>query len=118
MASVFWDSEGVIHIDFLLHGVIINAQYYSNVLRNDAHPHMAGNTDSTRLRNHGHHPPYSPDLAPSDFHLLGAMKGHLGQKFITDNKVRHGVLNWLCSQDKTIYIAGFSNLPGRWKKTC
>jgi hypothetical protein len=27
MASMFWDSEGVIHVDFLPHGVTINGQY-------------------------------------------------------------------------------------------
>jgi hypothetical protein len=37
MASVFWDSEGVIYVDFLPHGVKINAQYYSNLFCNDVH---------------------------------------------------------------------------------
>jgi hypothetical protein len=36
MASVFWDS-GVIHVYFLPCGTKINAQYYGNLLRNDAH---------------------------------------------------------------------------------
>jgi hypothetical protein len=26
------------------------------------------------------HPPYSPDLAPSDYHLFGPPKEHLGGK--------------------------------------
>ena len=31
------------------------------------------------------HPPYSPDLAPSDYHLFGSMKKMLGgQKFASD----------------------------------
>jgi hypothetical protein len=34
MASMFWDSEEVIHVDFLPNGVTINAQYYRNLLRN------------------------------------------------------------------------------------
>jgi hypothetical protein len=37
MASEFWDSEGVIHVDFLPHDVTINIQYYINLLRNDVH---------------------------------------------------------------------------------
>jgi hypothetical protein len=37
IANLFWDSEGVIHVDFLPHGVIINGQYYSNLLPNDVH---------------------------------------------------------------------------------
>jgi hypothetical protein len=60
------------------------------------------------------HPPYSPDLAPSDFHLFWPMKVHLGrQKFQTDNELKCDVLNWLHSQDKTSYPAGISNMPGR-----
>lgn len=33
----FWDSEGVIHVDFLPHNVTINIQYYINLLHNDVH---------------------------------------------------------------------------------
>jgi hypothetical protein len=63
------------------------------------------------------HPLYSPNLVPSDFHLFGPMKVHLGgTNFQNDDELKHGVLNWLCSQDKTFYAAGISNLPGRWKK--
>jgi hypothetical protein len=36
-ASVFWDSKGAIHTDFLPYGVTINAQYYNNLLHNDVH---------------------------------------------------------------------------------
>jgi hypothetical protein len=52
-------------------------------------------------------------LASSDFHLFGPLKVHLGeQKFQTDDKLKCGVLNRLCSQDKTFYAAGIINLPG------
>jgi histone-lysine N-methyltransferase SETMAR len=34
------------------------------------------------------HPPYSPDLAPSDFHLFGPLKHHLsGESFPDDDAV-------------------------------
>jgi histone-lysine N-methyltransferase SETMAR len=33
------------------------------------------------------HPPYSPDMAPSDFHLFGLPENHLGGKRFTDNEV-------------------------------
>lgn len=32
MADVFWNSERVIHVDFLSHGLTINAQHYINLL--------------------------------------------------------------------------------------
>jgi len=35
------------------------------------------------------HPPYNPDLAPSDFHLFGRLKEFLGsQHFSTDDEVK------------------------------
>jgi hypothetical protein len=37
MADVFWDSKGVIHVDFLTYGVTINAQYNSKLLHSDVH---------------------------------------------------------------------------------
>jgi hypothetical protein len=34
------------------------------------------------------HPPYSPDLAPSDFHLFGLLKNHLsGKRFVDEEAV-------------------------------
>jgi hypothetical protein len=46
------------------------------------------------------HPPYSPDLAPSDFHLFGPMKKHLGgRRFATDGEVQQAVMSWLQALD-------------------
>jgi hypothetical protein len=59
--------------------------------------------------------PCSPDLAPSDLNFFGSVKVHLGgQNFQTDNKLKHSVLNWLHSQDKTFYAVDVSNLPGQF----
>jgi hypothetical protein len=41
------------------------------------------------------HPPYSPNLAPLDFHLFIPMKEHLrGHKFADDNEVMEAVQSW------------------------
>jgi histone-lysine N-methyltransferase SETMAR len=57
------------------------------------------------------HPPYSPGLSSSNFHLFGLMKVHLeGQKFQNEDEMKHGVLSWLCSQDKAFCAVGISNL--------
>jgi histone-lysine N-methyltransferase SETMAR len=53
------------------------------------------------------HPPNSPNLALSAIHLFGPMKMHLGgQKFQTDEELKHHVLKWLYSQDKTFHAPG------------
>jgi hypothetical protein len=33
MTAVFWDSKGIIHLDFLIGQKPINAQYYSTLLK-------------------------------------------------------------------------------------
>jgi transposase len=46
------------------------------------------------------HPPYSHDLAPSDFRLFTKMKKHLrGQRFHSNEGVQNEVKKWLRAQD-------------------
>ncbi|UYV77467.1 hypothetical protein LAZ67_15001120 [Cordylochernes scorpioides] len=53
------------------------------------------------------HPPYSPELAPSDFHLYPALKWHLGGKnFANDDEVQAEVNHWLRRQDTAWYNSG------------
>jgi hypothetical protein len=37
------------------------------------------------------HPPWSPDLEPSDFHFLGLLKDVLGCCFAGNDQLKHGV---------------------------
>jgi histone-lysine N-methyltransferase SETMAR len=61
----------------------------------NARPHSANQTTAT-LRSLKwevlQHPPYSPDLSPSDFHLHGPLKHHLsGERFPDDDAVERAV---------------------------
>ena len=61
-------------------------------------------------------PAYSPDLAPSDFHLFGPLKEALrGRRFSCDDDVK-AVHQWLCAQPKTFFSDGIKKLVGRWEK--
>jgi transposase len=42
------------------------------------------------------HPPYSPDLAPSDYHLFTYLKNRLGSQHF-NNELMAGVKTWLSS---------------------
>ena len=89
MATIFWDSKGVLYVDFLTECRTVNAEYYSallegpvktairnkrkwaqttvSFLQDNALPHMAARTMDTihKLKwNVLPHPPYSPDLLP------------------------------------------------------
>ncbi|UYV64874.1 hypothetical protein LAZ67_3002223 [Cordylochernes scorpioides] len=56
------------------------------------------------------HPPYSPELAPSDFHLFPALKWHLGGKhFANDDEVQAEENHWLRRQDTAWYNSGIKN---------
>jgi histone-lysine N-methyltransferase SETMAR len=47
------------------------------------------------------HPPYSPDIAPSDFHFFGPLKNALsGKQFRDDDEVRSAVHEWLRTRPK------------------
>jgi hypothetical protein len=60
------------------------------------------------------HPPYNTGLAPSDFHLFGLLKNHLGGKrFVDDEEVETGVWKWLRQRSKDFYAAGFDALVKR-----
>jgi len=63
------------------------------------------------------HPPYSPDLAPSDYHLFGPLKLHLGGKrFHNLKEVIQTVQEWLHGQPKDFFLSGISKLLDRWCK--
>jgi hypothetical protein len=62
------------------------------------------------------HPPYCPDLAPSDFHLFGPMKEHLrGHKFANDREMEV-VQSWLKAMPKSFFLEGICKLVDRWTK--
>jgi histone-lysine N-methyltransferase SETMAR len=111
MATVFWDSQRVLYMDFLTERRTINTEYYlallkgpvkaairnkrkraqtsMSFLQDKARPHVAAPTMETiqKLKwNVLPHPPYSPDLAPSDYHLFGPLKEHLGGKRFHNNE--------------------------------
>jgi len=60
------------------------------------------------------HPPYSPDLAPSDYHLFLHLKKLLGGKGFDDNDgLKDAVQKWLTSQAATFCEEGIQKLEPR-----
>ena len=125
MATVFWDSEGVVLVDFLEVKKTVTGAYYqitlhyitlvfigSTVLRklraklaekrpgklhhgilfhHDNAPAHSSRIIRDVLREFRWellpHPPYSPDLAPSDFFLFPKLKEHLKGVYFNDTTV-------------------------------
>ena len=58
------------------------------------------------------HPPYSQDLASSDYHLIGPLKVQLGGKrFRNNEEVIQAVQEWLNCQPKDFFLSGIRKLP-------
>ena len=103
---MFWDQDGILHIDCFPKGQTTNGEYYlslpvqlKDILKekrrgkftkvvlflHDNTPARRAFATQKKLAYLGFpyldHPPYSPDLAPSDYHLFCGLKKQL--------KVRH-----------------------------
>ena len=142
MATIFWDERGIIQIDWLPEGQTINSDYYINCLhrlkqslkqmrrgklsrgvllqQENARPHTSHATSSA-VRELGFeiipHPPYSPDLAPSDYWLFGPMKQHLrGRHFADLPALASSVHQWVKSTPEHWFAEGIRKLPERWDK--
>jgi len=51
------------------------------------------------------HPPYSPNLTSSDFHVFGPFKEAIwGKPFRSDEEMQQAVHEWLRSQPKDIFL--------------
>jgi hypothetical protein len=65
------------------------------------------------------HPPYSPDLAPSNFWLFPKLKETLkGQQFSSDAQLEAAVSKWISSQPETFFIVGMKKLDRTFEKMC
>lgn len=142
MATVFWDARGVIYVDYLEKGKTITGTYYANLLQKlsdvvkQERPHL---NRKKILFHHDNapvhtakvaiakiqelrlellpHPPYSPDLAPCDFHLFPNLKKWLGgQKFSSNTEVVDAVNGYFQGLDKNFYKNGMMALEKRWSK--
>jgi len=63
------------------------------------------------------HPPYSPDLAPSHYHLFPGLKKQLkGRHFPSDAEVIAAAETWLDGQHSEFYLSGLQKLEQGAKK--
>ena len=64
------------------------------------------------------HPPYSPDIAPSDYYLFRSMAHVLAaHQFLSYEDIEKWFDSWKASKDKHFYRNGIRALPERWAKS-
>lgn len=72
---------------------------------NNARPHVALSVKNYLERSDWEvllHPPYSPDIAPSDFHLFQSMQSALsGERFNSYAEIKNWLDNWIASKEQT-----------------
>lgn len=142
MTTIFWDTQGIVLIDFLEMRTTVNSDSYIETLKklkraiskkrphkdihsiqlhhDNARPHMSFATKQ-HIEKMGWsvvpHPPYSPDLAPCDFYLFGPLKNHIrGTRFDNVNEVKLAVKAWCKKQSSEFYQNGFDAWVKRWRK--
>ena len=63
------------------------------------------------------HPPYFPDIAPSDYHLFRALQHFLvGKKFENIDILKNSLKNYLKKKQENFYRDGIMVLPEKWEE--
>ena len=142
MATVFWDAQGVIMLDFLAKKSTITGAYYANLLdqlrpvirekrrgklskgillqQDNARVHTCKIAMDAVERN-GYelipHPTYSPDLAPSDYFLFPNLKKDIhGRHFQSNEEVVAAVEEWVGDKNTGFISSGLMALEHHWSK--
>ncbi|XP_071043084.1 histone-lysine N-methyltransferase SETMAR-like [Parasteatoda tepidariorum] len=106
MCTVFWDRKGVLLLEFPPRNETICAvQSRTKDVTKDLITSFQWETLD--------HPPYSPDLASSDYHLFLHLSG---QRLQDDDEVKTVVMQWLRNQAADFYEEGIQKLLQRYDK--
>jgi len=143
LLSVWWDWKGVLHYELLQPNQTINSAKYCSQLddlkaaiaekrpelhnrrgvvfhHDNARPHTSSATRDKLLQFGWDvlpHPAYSPDLAPSDYHLFLSLKNSLaGKTFDSLTDVKNYLDHFFSSRPAEFWASGIMSLPGRWRK--
>ncbi|GFX47013.1 mariner Mos1 transposase [Trichonephila clavipes] len=143
MLSVWWDFKGIVFFKLLPDNTTINSEVYCHLLdklndalqqerselingkgvvfhQDNARPHTSLVTRQKLLQLEWDtmpHPPYFPDLAPSDYYLFVSLQKFLDGKTFTSNEdVKNHLDQFFASKDQKFYERGIMLLPERWQK--
>lgn len=141
LLCVWWNTNGLVYFEVLESGQTVNSDLYSQqltrvgqalrrqnknatmikFLHDNARPHVSKVTQQ-KIEELGWevlpHPPYSPDLAPSDYHLFRSMEHLLRDKmFKNRDEIKNWVSNFFMSQPAEFFEKGIHSLGGRWRQT-
>jgi len=143
MVTVWWCAAGVIHHSFLNPGETITAEKYCQqiqemhtklqhmcpalvnrkgpiLLHDNARPHVS---IITRQKLHDlnyetlDHPPYSPDLSPTDYHFFKHLDNFVRHKcFKTQRDAEQAFDDFIASRTEDFFANGINKLVSRWQR--
>ena len=144
MLCIWWDQKGVLYYELLKPDETINGKrYWTQLIRlkraiakkrpeyATRHEAIIFHHDNPRpqvaipvknyLGNSGWevlpHLPYSPDLAPSDYHLFRSMQNALtGIRFTSEQCIKNWLDSFLAAKPAQFFWDGIHKLPERWEK--
>ncbi|UYV80921.1 SETMAR [Cordylochernes scorpioides] len=144
MLCIWWDQLGVIYYELLQPNETITGERYQQQLmrlsralkfkrplygkrhdkviyqHDDARPHVAKVVKETLEALQWDvlpHPLYSPDIAPSDYHMFHSMTHGLAEQHFTSYEESKNWVNvWIASKDEEFFRHGIRMLPERWEK--
>lgn len=137
LISVWWNVRGIVHWELLESQETVSANKYCEqldevqkalkgkqdrvyYLHDNARPHVA-KIVYQKLKDFGWtvlpHPAYSPDIAPSDYHLFRSLQSHLNDLAFHDrNDLRAWLSKFFASKPPEFYRKGIMSLPDRWQQ--
>ncbi len=144
MLCLFWSMQGSIYWELLPRSTTINSNVYCEQLnrvqaalqhltqQGQRQGRVVFQQDNTRPHTLTHtlhhiqeelgwdllpHSPYSPDIAPSDYHVFRSLKNFLrGKQFQNDEQIENAVRDFLKSKTETDFFErGIQKLPNRWR---
>jgi hypothetical protein len=140
MLCIWWDMEGIVHYELLERNLTVTAERYCQQLRrlkeaiqqkrpgrqhrvilqhDNARPHTANMMKAAIQELDWEilpHPPYSPDLAPSDYHLFCFLSNNLRRvSFNNDTELQNWLDDFFTAKSADFFKRGIENLLERWK---
>ena len=142
LLCVWWDWKGIVYWEVLDYGQTVDSIIYCQqldrlaealkrnrpelvnrkgviLLHDNARPHTSRVTQQ-KIRELGYevlpHPAYSPDIAPSDYHLFRSLQHFLSGKIFADrDEIKSALDSFFAEKSTSFFMDGIKSLVNRWQ---